>query len=220
MEVSRMSQHEPGDRSGPDLQKTESQAAHVQCERCGSAADDQQRYCVACGAHLRHAYDPAARYFSEVGSSARTLLAGSRPQRKASRSRGVALAIVLALIPVAAAVGVLAGRSSNNEDAQLIRALARRPAAVTVAGAESQPRQVAARHSRRVRAAHHQRARAAHPSKAVSTTRYGSTAQITGFKATKSERHQGASDTQRVQKSTGKRYVNTQNNLPAQVVVP
>ena len=48
------------------------------------------------------------------------------------------------------------------------------------------------------------------PSKAVSTTRNGSVGQITGFKATKTEEQQGASATQRVQKSTGKSYVNTQ----------
>ncbi len=221
MEVSRMSQQETGELSGPDLQEASSEEAHVRCDQCGSAVDDRQRYCVACGAHLRHAYDPAARYFSEVGSGARTLRAGSGPRHAASHSRGVALAIVLALIPVAAAVGVLAGRSSNNQDAQLIRALAKHQAAVTVAGAPSQSAHVAARHAQHITAAtHHQHARVTHPSKAVSTTRDGSVAQITGFKATKSAQQQGASETQKVQKSTGKSYVNTQDNLPSQVVVP
>ena len=44
--------------------------------------------------------------------------------------------------------------------------------------------------------------------------------QIAGSKPTKAQEQQGAQDTQKVQKSTGKTYVNQQNNLPGTVVVP
>ena len=44
-------------------------------------------------------------------------------RRQFGGSRGVALALVIALIPVAAAAGVIAGRSSNNDDSNLISAL-------------------------------------------------------------------------------------------------
>lgn len=222
MEVSEMSQRatEEPQLSGPAFQTGDPEEAHVQCDHCGAAVDDQQRYCIACGAHLRHAYDPAARYFSQVGARARTSRAGSAPQQPAGRSRGVGLALVLALIPVAAAIGVLAGRSSNNQDSQLIQALARRQGAVTIPGTASHPAHIAARRARRARATSGHHARANRPSKAVSTTRYGRVGQITGFKATKTAQQQGASATQQVQKSTGKNYVNTQRNLPSQVVVP
>ena len=56
--------------------------------------------------------------------------------------------------------------------------------------------------------------------KVISRTQNGTAQQITGFKPTKSQEQQGASATQQVQKSTGKRYVTGQNNLPSQVVVP
>jgi hypothetical protein len=222
MEVSQMSQRstEQPQLSGAAFQKDYPGEAHVQCDQCGAAVDDQQRYCIACGAHLKHAYDPAARYFSQVGARARTSRAGSAPQRSASHARGVGLALVLALIPVAAAIGVLAGRSSNNQDSQLIQALARRQGAVTIAGTGSQPTHAAARRARRARATSSHHARSNRPSKAVSTTRYGSVGQISGFRATKTEEQQGASVTQQVQKSTGKSYVNRQSNLPSQVVVP
>lgn len=222
MEVSEMSRRatEELPLSGPAFQKDDPGEAHVQCDQCGAAVDHQQRYCVACGAHLKHAYDPAARYFSQAGARARTSRSGSAPQRPAGRSRGVGLALVLAVIPVAAAIGVLAGRSSNNQDSQLIQALARRQGALTTAGTAPHQAHAAARRARRARTASSHHARVNRPSKAISITRYGSVGQISGFKATKTEEQQGASATQHVQKSTGKSYVNTQNNLPSQVVVP
>ena len=222
MELSQMSERAAGASpfSDPAPQKADPAETPMHCDQCGAGVDDRQRYCVVCGAHLKHAFDPAARHFSQVGARARPQRAGSGSQRPAAHSRGVALAVVLALIPVAAAIGVLAGRSSNNQDSQLIQALAGRQSNVTTAGTASQPGHIAARRARhaRVTSSHHTRAK--RPSKTVSTTRYGSVGQISGFKVTKTEEQQGASATQRVQKSTGKSYVNTQSNLPSQVVVP
>ena len=221
MKVSEMSERDTEAFSGSALQKPGPGDAHVRCDLCGAPVDDRQRYCVVCGAHLKHAYDPAARYLSQTAPRARTARAGSGQQRPAGRSRGVGLAIVLALIPVAAAIGVLAGRSSSNQDAQLIRELARRQGAVTVAGATPRAAHVVARraHSARVTASH-RHARTTRASKTVSTTRYGSIGQIAGFKPTNAQKQQGAAATQQVQKSTGKSYVNKQSNLPPQVVVP
>ena len=213
MEVSEISRRAPFHDDSPA-------EAHIQCDHCGAGVDDQQRYCIACGAHLKHSYDPAARYLSQVGAKARTSRVSSSAQRPAGRSVGVVLALVLALIPVAAAIGVLAGRSSGNQDSQLIQALARRQAEVTTAGTASQPGHAAVRRARRQRATSSHQTRSKRPSKAVSTTPNGSVGQISGFKATKTQERQGAAATQQVQKSTGKGYVNTQNNLPSQVVVP
>jgi hypothetical protein len=138
---------------------------------------------------------------------------------------------VLALIPVAAAIGMMVGRSSNNDDAKLVQALERRqavvatnePAAATVPSATAAPAPTrTADHTRR---ASRLRAAKSTPStpgaaKVTSTTHYGSVQQIAGFKPTKAQEQQGAQVVQRIQKSAGKSYVNSQSNLPSTVVVP
>ena len=209
--------------------------AFQRCDQCGAPADDDQRYCVVCGTHLRHASDPAARYFSDATARSRGgRTDGARAPSGRARRRPVGLgtALVLALIPVAAAIGVVAGRASNNGDTKLIQALARDQGAATVSS-------TAGRHAASLAGAgatrrhSHAQAKAASKKgssknssstkgagKVISTTKYGSAQQISGFKATNSDKQQGAKDTQQVQKSTGKSYVNSQNNLPSQVVVP
>ncbi len=211
--------------------------AYQRCDQCGAPADHDQRYCVVCGTHLRHADDPAARYFSEATARSRakrTVGARAPSGRVRRRSVGLGTALVLALIPVAAAVGVMAGRASNNGDTKLIQALARDQGTVT---AGSTARHQAASLGGGATSAHHARVQAKAASKkgssssknssstsgarkVISTTNNGSAQQISGFKATTSEKQQGAKDTQQVQKSKGKSYVNSQNNLPSQVVVP
>jgi hypothetical protein len=208
-----------------------------QCDECGAPVDKDQRYCVSCGAHRRHVNDPAARYLSKATARSRTskvAAASGKAQRGGARSRGVALALAIALIPVAAAAGVIAGRSSNNNDAKLIQALDRRqsasaatstatvPAAAATAASASTHAKVAAH-----KAKHHAKKSAStvtpsvkNAGKVISKTANGSAQQITGFKPTQSQEQQGAAATKKVQKSTGKSYVTGQNNLPSQVVVP
>jgi hypothetical protein len=206
---------------------------HQQCDECGAPVDTDQRYCVTCGAHRRHVNDPAARYLSARSQVTRGAAAGAphRPSRAGGRSHGLGIALILALIPVIAAVGVAVGRSSNNNDAKLIQALSRHQAAAvtgtgTAAAATATSATTAtARPQARARGAHHGKARAKHGSAkksaaASSTTQFGSVSQITGTKPTKAQEQQGAQDTQKVQKSTGKTYVNGQSSLPGTVVVP
>jgi hypothetical protein len=207
---------------------------HEQCGQCGAAVDQAQRHCVVCGAHLKRASDPSVRYFSGVARS-RSAARAQRPARAASRGRGRGLgtALVLALIPVAAAIGVLAGRSSNNDDAKLIQALARRPPSVTVSGSAASGTVTGAGTSQHAKASHRKASSGTAHAASTSTKRHvaaasnnasstgnGSVQPITGSKPTKAEEQQGAKATQQVQKSTGKSYVNSQTNLPSQVVVP
>jgi hypothetical protein len=207
-----------------------------QCDECGAPVDRDQRYCVTCGSHRRHVNDPAARYLSKATARSRTskvaAAAGKTP--RGARSRGVALALAIALIPVAAAAGVIAGRSSNNNDAKLIQALDRRQSASAATSTATVPAAAAASsastHTKAVAhttVKHHAKKSAANatPSvknagKVISKTANGSAQQITGFKPTQSQEQQGAAATKKVQKSTGKSYVTGQNNLPSQVVVP
>jgi hypothetical protein len=208
---------------------------HQLCDECGAPVDAAQRYCVACGAHRRHVDDPAARYLSRATARGRGAPpAGTAPRPSRSRTRGLGTALLLAVIPVAVAVGVMVGRSSNNQDSQLIQALARRQGAVVAAGSTTSAGQststvAATRKVSHARPSHRAKwtahATNATPStknagKVISTTQYGSAQQITGFKPTRSEQQQGAQATQQVQKSKGQSYVNSQSNLPSQVVVP
>jgi hypothetical protein len=206
---------------------------YEQCDECGSPVDAAQRYCVVCGAHRRHVDDPAARYLGQAsartrGSRSSAGTAGAR--RPVGRGRSLGAALMLAVIPVAAAVGVAVGRSSNNDDAKLIQALARHQAAavVTTSSAASSPTSAAAaaRSTGRTSAsAAHKHRKGATSSthkaaKADASTQYGTVTQIAGSKPTKAQEQQGAQATQKVQRSTGKSYVNQQNNLPGTVVVP
>jgi hypothetical protein len=206
--------------------------SYQQCDECGAPVDDDQRYCVVCGAHRRHVNDPAARHLSQTSARSRNsrASAGGQPTRRsAARSRGLGTALVLAVIPVAAAVGVAVGRSSNSEDGQLIQALAKRQATVQAPASAAATAPAATVRAAAATAAHRGKLKrtssrsVSHTKsggKVVSTTRYGSVRQITGSKPTQAQEQQGAQATQQVQKSTGKSYVNQQSNLPGTVVVP
>src|ERR1700749_1894420 len=98
----------------------------AQCPECGAALDRTQRYCGSCGTRQRHVADPAARFLSQATSRSRTTArapGGGPTADERRRIPGVLVALMLALIPVTLAVGVVVGRSSNNDDARLIRQL-------------------------------------------------------------------------------------------------
>jgi len=83
------------------------------CDNCQAPLDEGQRYCVACGTRRPGADDPAGRYFAAAARRAR---AAAVPAAGAARpGSGLRTAVVLALIPVAAAIGVQVGRSGTNE---------------------------------------------------------------------------------------------------------
>jgi hypothetical protein len=87
------------------------------CDRCGSALDDEQRYCVVCGANRRHPGDPVARYLS---AARRPRAATAAPVTAAARrADGRWIAAVFALLPIAAAIGVLVGRGNSDVVAAL-----------------------------------------------------------------------------------------------------
>lgn len=207
---------------------------YQQCDECSAPVDVDQRYCVSCGAHRRNVNDPAARYLSQATAktrTSRTVTPGKRPRHAGSGVRGLGVALLLALIPAVAAVGVLVGRSSNNQDAKLIQALSRNQAArasgstattstVTSTGAPNSATKHTATGAKTHKKSSAKTSSAKSHQSANSTTQFGSVSQITGSKVTKAQQQQGAQDTQKVQKSTGKSYVNGQSSLPGTVVVP
>lgn len=97
-----------------------------------------QRYCVVCGTRRRHVADPAARFMSAATAQARTQARLERASAGTRRTRslpGLGTALVIALIPLGIGLGVLLGRSSNNQDGKLLAAIAgRRQQVVTVSG--------------------------------------------------------------------------------------
>lgn len=213
--------------------------ATTQCDECGAPVEEEQRYCVVCGAHRRHVADPASRYLSELSARARTsrVTAVARTTRRpAQRGRGLGLAVALALVPVAAAVGVVAERSSNNGDAKLIQALTREQSAASAnagtaasssgastGGTAASANAGTATHARRTsstrthhakKASHHART-----AKQASSSIPGGVA-ISTAPPTQAQKQQGAQATQKVQKSKGTSYVNGQKSLPGTVVVP
>lgn len=98
-----------------------------QCEQCGAAVAREQRYCVECGAHRRYVPDPAVRYLRSRSGRPRPVGGGPAPLRR-SGPPSLALAVLIAVVPVAVALGVLLGRSSTSGDGKLIAALrAQRP---------------------------------------------------------------------------------------------
>jgi hypothetical protein len=76
--------------------------------------DHDQRYCVFCGTHRRHVKDPAARYLSQTTARARASSAAALRQATPARRRwsSTAIAILVAVVLAAAAIGVLIGRST------------------------------------------------------------------------------------------------------------
>jgi hypothetical protein len=195
------------------------------CDECDALVDHNQRYCVNCGAHRRTVPDPAARYLSQASARSRAVRRAPSGAGTARRQgAGLATALVLALIPVAAVVGVEAGRSSGSQDSKLIQELARARAQTVVssspvgssAGASSNSKssQAAKKHGKSRRTA----AATAGGGKTASSTKYGTATQITGSNVTASQAAQGAAEAKTIQNSTGKNYVQAANNLPTTVV--
>lgn len=217
----------PPEPEAPDPSATPATpAAFSQCEECGAPVDHDQRYCVNCGAHRRHVTDPAARYFSAATPRARNSVrvASSSAPARPRRSSGLAAAVLIAVIPVAVAVGVAVGRSSNNDDANLIKELSRSqaqvaaasratattPAATTTAAVSatgSAAKKHHARSSTKGKTRHH----------ATSSTNTSKAPSNLNGHASATQKKQGQAIVNRLQHTNGTSYL---NQLPSQVVVP
>lgn len=114
-------------------------AAYDTCEQCAAPLDSTQRYCVVCGTRRRHVYDPAAGFLGAATSRSRSASRVTRaPAAAKRRSPGLALALVLAAIPLAVAAGVLIGGRGQDANSQLLAALrAQKPTVVNVTGSGS-----------------------------------------------------------------------------------
>ena len=203
--------------------------AHQQCDECAAVVAADQRYCVVCGSHRRNVEDPAARYLAQAVSRERTIVhqqSTQRPARGRNRALGLGTALVLAAIPVAAGLGVLAGRSSNNGDAALLHALSHQNSAdsALLQGLSRQSSTPVAVASTAATSSTHTgrkgKARHATGSPTASAGSASSTSALSAAKPSQSQVQQGAQVVQKIQKSAGKGYVNSQSGLPSTIVVP
>lgn len=111
-------------------------AGYETCEQCEAPVEATQRYCVVCGTRRRHVYDPAAGFLADATSRSRSAARATRsPAPPRRRSPGLALALLLAAIPLAVAAGVLIGGRHDDTNSQLLAALrAQKPTVVNVNG--------------------------------------------------------------------------------------
>lgn len=118
---------------------------YERCHQCSSPVDDGQRYCVVCGARNKRAADPVAGYLSVATSRSRAAKASRPPSARPRRASGLGTAAVIAVIPLAVALGVVLGRSNAGGEGKLIAALrAQKPPVITVTGGAGSASSVAA----------------------------------------------------------------------------
>jgi hypothetical protein len=190
------------------------------CEHCGAPLEDQQRYCVHCGTRRADVEDPALAWMATRKTRtapATAAAAAARPPRNP-----LALpAILLALLPVVAAVGVIAGRGGGERtDPRLLQALRSQKAPVVrvgnVATGASTVAAAAKPASKKVKSGK----RDGSGGKVVAKTRYGVAHEITGFKPTRAKVNSDRKLVQKINRSIGTNYLQTQRNLPDTIVVP
>ena len=76
------------------------QAPYEPCQECGAPLDQQQRYCVNCGARRANGANPASRYFAEASRRARRP-STPPPAKSSGASRAAAMSFsALFLAPV------------------------------------------------------------------------------------------------------------------------
>jgi hypothetical protein len=191
------------------------------CDSCQAPLDERQRYCVVCGAHRANADDPVARYLA-AARRARTAPAPSSqgPSRPIGGGR---LAVAIALVPLAAALGVLVGRGDSSGNEQVIKALKVQKAPVvnvvptgataTTGGAATT---TAAASTGKSAAG----TSTASSGKVLARTKYGTAKKLEGSKITKAEIVQSKKALKQISSTKGKAYVESQKNLPDTIVIP
>lgn len=95
----------------PEPTADDDQPSYVRCAACGAGVERAQRYCVECGAHRANAPDPVARYLAQTSSASRA--AARRSSTRGRSAVGLGSLLLVALVPLALALGILIGHSST-----------------------------------------------------------------------------------------------------------
>jgi hypothetical protein len=200
------------------------------CDQCQAPLEPRQRYCVVCGSRRLHGDDPAARYLADATRRAR---AGAPVPTAPAPRRGTSLGtLALALIPLAAALGVLAGRSQAPSDELIVNALkAQRAPVVNVTGAVGGAATPTAADAETTTASSKKSAakdkknssggkRTSDGSRVLASGPAGDARQLEGAKVTGKQLGESKAAVKRINESKGKEYVESQRNLPDQIVIP
>jgi hypothetical protein len=205
------------------MEATVTPITYETCEQCGSPVDHSQRYCVVCGSRRKHVADPALRYLASGGARTRGAAKGGTPSGRARRSAGLGTALVIAVIPVAVALGLLIGHSDNGSDAKVLAALraAHAPVVNVTAGGGGTESASTDDSNSSGSSKHKKSSKAGTNTGKTRKTKYGSVSSVVSIKPpTAAQQQQGAQVVQHDQSNTGGNYVNSQKGLPSVVSVP
>lgn len=206
-----------------------------QCDRCQAPLDDQQRYCVECGAHQHRANDPVSRYFA-AARRPKAATAATPSSQKRTVPTTVAAALI-ALLPVAAGIGILVGRGSADSSDAVIEALkaARSTQGVAVASGAvtgSTPDATASADDATTDDATDDEGEAKTTGKVdgvevtdkqapiIATGPTGSARQLSGSKPTAKDIAESKKAVDQINKRKGDDYIKTQRDLPDTIVIP
>lgn len=193
------------------------------CDHCQAPLAERQRYCVVCGARRAHADDPAARYFVESARRSRAADAAPLPGAAQTAGAGSAsrlrFAFVFALLPLVAALGIVVGRGSGN-DQQLVDALKAQKAPVVnvIGGGGSAASDTSSGSSGSAGS----KGDTSNPAKGdvIARTRYGSARSLTDSRVTPQQLEESRKALDHIVNSKGRAYVDQQRNLPDQIIIP
>ncbi len=188
------------------------------CDHCQAPLDERQRYCVACGARRPQADDPAARYFVTASRRARSSEPASAGQ-PASPQSNVKTALLLALLPVVAAIGIFVGRGGDDGNELLLEALKAQKAPVVNVGAGGAGTAEAADGGGGKKKDSGGEADAA-DGEVIGKGAYGTARKLTGAKATPEQLEESKEALKKIVENKGKEYVEQQRGLPDQIIIP
>lgn len=191
------------------------------CDTCQAPLDERQRYCVVCGTHRPNADDPVARYLA-AARRARTV--PPTPAGPARPAGGARLALAIALVPLAAALGVLVGRGDSGGDQQLIDALRVQKAPVVNvvggAGAATAAGGAAADKAAASGGGSSPSTDKVKGGEVLARTEYGTARKLEGAKPTATQIQESKKALKKITDAKGKAYVESQRGLPDQIVIP
>jgi hypothetical protein len=189
------------------------------CDHCQAPLDERQRYCVACGARRPQADDPAARYFVTAARQARSSESAAAGQPSPGAQGNVKTALLLALLPVVAAIGIFVGRGGDDGNELLLEALKAQKAPVVNVGAGGAGTAEAASDGGGKKKDSADTADAA-DGEVIGRGAYGTARKLTDAKATPEQLQESKEALDKIVNSKGKEYVEQQRGLPDQIIIP
>jgi hypothetical protein len=192
----------------------------VPCDSCQAPLDERQRYCVVCGTHRADADDPVARY---LAAARRARTSPARNPAPARPVGGARLALAIALVPLAAALGVLVGRGDSGGNEQVIKALKVQKAPVVnvvPTGATATSGGAATTTAAAATGTTAAGASTAKSPKVLARPTYGVAKKLEGSTVTKQDIVQSKKALKQISSTKGKAYVESQKNLPDTIVIP